>query len=277
MESIHFCGGLPRCGSTVLMNILQQNPRVFTTSSCAFADILSDSILLNSRSTTSLLAMSVKQSDEAMYGLVHGAVKGWFEALTNKPTIISKRPGWSNLFHLFPKSKFICLTRDLRDIVESFEKINKNLSVLHSFSDYGAYVPSMSLDEKYNYYFHSPQIGMHSMMHGDVRRMLDIHRQGNSNVMFIRYEDFTKDPSRILNDLCVFLDILPISHDLSNISQSELFEHDNVYFKQRSIHTTLSQFKYYTQPKRSLPDRFHQRVVEENRWYYEELYPEVLN
>ena len=32
MKTIHFCGGLPRSGSTILMNILQQNPRIFTTS-----------------------------------------------------------------------------------------------------------------------------------------------------------------------------------------------------------------------------------------------------
>jgi hypothetical protein len=28
MNKLHFCGGLPRSGSTVLMNILQQNPKI---------------------------------------------------------------------------------------------------------------------------------------------------------------------------------------------------------------------------------------------------------
>ena len=98
MESIHFCGGLPRSGSTVLMNILGQNSSVFTTGTCALYDILSNNIVTSTRSTKPLLAMSVDQADRAMYGFVHGAVKGWFEALTDKPTIISKRHGWSSFF-----------------------------------------------------------------------------------------------------------------------------------------------------------------------------------
>jgi len=29
MKTIHFCSGLPRSGSTLLMNIIQQNPEIY--------------------------------------------------------------------------------------------------------------------------------------------------------------------------------------------------------------------------------------------------------
>ena len=277
MESIHFCGGLPRSGSTVLMNILGQNSSVFTTGTCALYDILSNNIVTSTRSTKPLLAMSVDQADRAMYGFVHGAVKGWFEALTDKPTIISKRHGWSSLFHLFPQSKFICLVRDIRDVIESLEKINRNTSILHSYDEqHGTLVPAMCLNEKYAYYFHSPRC-VSTILQLEIVRMIEIHRQDPSKVMFIRYEDFTKEPNKTLKDIYGFLGINPVTHNLLNIPQSELIEHDNLYHPTRADHRTHSEFKYYTEPQRILPDGFHERIIQDNRWFYETFYPDVLS
>ena len=49
MKQLHFCGGLPRTGSTVLMNILQQNPEIFTTASDVYPEILNEQILVKFR------------------------------------------------------------------------------------------------------------------------------------------------------------------------------------------------------------------------------------
>ncbi len=68
MKQLHFCSGLPRTGSTVLMNILQQNPNIFTTTTDPFPEILDSNILQKSRTKEKFQAMSAKQADEAMYG-----------------------------------------------------------------------------------------------------------------------------------------------------------------------------------------------------------------
>jgi hypothetical protein len=57
MKQLHFCGGLPRTGSTVLMNILQQNPNIFTTSTDPFPAILNEQILIKSRYRETFQAM----------------------------------------------------------------------------------------------------------------------------------------------------------------------------------------------------------------------------
>ena len=81
----------------------------------------------------------------------------------------------------------------------------------------------------------------------------------------------------ILNKLYRFLNEVSIEHDLMNISQSELHEHDHAYFREKTDHKTHPKFKYYTEPQRVLSNIFHDRVVTENRWFYEAFYPEVLN
>ena len=276
MNNFHMCGGLPRSGSTLLMNILQQNPGIFTTGTCALYEILQEKILIKSRYSETFQAMSSEQADKAMYGLVHGATKGWFEALTDKPTVISKRHGWSNLFHLFPQSKYICLVRDLRDVVESFENVNKKTLALHSYSNAGTFIPAMHVHEKYKYYFEEAN-ALSGNLYTEIPRLMEIFKQGSGKVIFIRYEDLTKEPLYILDKLYKFLNEKSFDHNLMNIAQSELVEHDHAYFRERTDHKTLPEFRYYTEPNRELPDTFHKRVVDENKWFYEAFYPEVLN
>jgi sulfotransferase len=276
MNQLHFCGGLPRSGSTLLMNLLQQNPRIFTTGTCALSEILRDKILIKSRYSETFQAMSTEQADRAMYGLIHGATKGWFEALTNKPVVISKRHGWSGLFHLFPKSKYICLIRDLRDVVESFERVNSKTLSLHSYGDSNTVIPAMHIHEKYKHYFNESN-AFSVNLQTEVPRLMEVFKKDNSKVIFIRYEDFTKEPIYILKKLYNFLVEDYFDHDLMNINQSELFEHDHAYFREKTDHETLPKFRFYSEPKRILSNEFHQRVVKENIWFYESFYPEVLN
>lgn len=275
MESIHFCGGLPRSGSTVLMNILQQNPRIFTTGTCALYEILKDKILVKGRYSETFQAMSTDQADRAMHGLIHGATKGWFEGLTDKPIVISKRHGWSNLFHLYPKSKYICLVRDLRDVIESFEKVNQKTLSLHTFNDGQTFVPAMHIHEKYKYYVNEANAFSVNLT-TEVPRLMEVFKRDKTKVMFLRYEDFTKNPLYMLRKVYAFLNESQFQHDLDNIDQSTLFEHDHAYFRERTEHHTHPSFRMYAEPVRSLPDEFHAKVVKEHAWYYEAFYPEVL-
>jgi len=274
MNKLFFCGGLPRTGSTVLMNILQQNPRIFTTGTCALPDLLHQQVLIKSRYREQFQAMSLEQADKAMYGLIHGATKGWFEALTDKPVVISKNRSWSNLFHLYQDSKYICMVRDLRDIIESFEKINQRTLALHSFADDNALVPAMSESEKFGYYFKSYNV-LSDALGNDVVRMMEVFKKNPSRVLFIRFEDFTKDPNYILKKVYNHISEEYYLHDLDNINQSVLFEHDHAYFKERTDHQTAPSFQYYKEPQRTLSIRFQQEVLNNYKWFYEGFYPDA--
>jgi sulfotransferase len=276
MKTIHFCGGLPRSGSTILMNILQQNPRIFTTGTCALPDLISNHILIKSRYRESFQAMSTEQADKAMYGLVHGATQGWFEGLTPKPIVISKNRGWSSIFHLYNRSKYIVMVRDLRDIVESFERVNDKILALHAYGDAGVFTPAMHQHEKYKHYFDEPN-AFSDALQREVPRLMEVFKRTKNRVMFIRYEDFTVDPNQMLTKLYHFIEEEPFQHNLNKIEQSEVFEHDHAYFRERTDHKTLPTFRYFEQPVRTLPESFHNRILKEYRWFYEGFYPNELS
>lgn len=276
MNQLHFCGGLPRSGSTVLMNILQQNPKIFTTGTCALTEIISHHVLIKSRYREAFQAMSVQQADKAMYGFIHGATKGWFEALTGKPVVISKNRNWSSVYHLYPNSKYIVTVRDLRDIAESFERVNDKTTSLHAYGDSGVVVPAMHIHEKFKHYFSEPN-ALSGALNYEVPRMMEWFQRDKSKVFFLRYEDFTKEPILMLRKLYNFLELQWFDHDLNNIEQSELFEHDHSYFRERTDHVVQKKFRLFEEPKRSLSNVFQERTIKEHKWFYDAFYPEVLN
>jgi sulfotransferase len=275
MKNLHFCGGLPRSGSTILMNILQQNPNIFTTGTCALPDLLHQHILIKSRYREQFQAMSVEQADKAMFGLVQGATKGWFEALTKKPTVISKNRIWSNIFHLYKNSKYIVMVRDIRDIIESFERVNDRTLALHSFGDQMILTPAMHQHEKFKHYLEESN-SLSGPLITEVPRMMELFTKTKNKVMFIRYEDFVVEPIYMLKKLYNFLDEDYFEHDLDNIDQSEIFEHDHAYFREKTDHFTQRKFLYNHKPERTLPASFHKRVVNEFKWFYEGFYPDEV-
>jgi len=276
MKNLHFCGGLPRSGSTILMNILQQNPRIFTTGTCALPDLIHQHILIKSRYREQFQAMSVEQADRAMFGLVHGATKGWFEALTNKPTVISKNRSWSNIFHLYDKSKYIVMVRDIRDIIESFERINDKTLALHAYGDQHVLTPAMHEHEKYKHYLTEAN-SLSMPLTTEVPRLMEMFIKNKNKVMFIRYEDLVAEPIYMIKKLYNFIEEEYFEHDLNNISQSELYEHDHAYFRERTEHVTQTKFLYDHNPKRTLPKSFHDKVVKEFDWFYNGFYPDEIS
>lgn len=275
MKQLNFCAGLPRTGSTVLMNILQQNPEIFATSTDPFPEILSEQILIKSRYKESFQAMSCEQADSAMHGMALGATKGWYEGLTNKPVVISKSRQWSNLHHLFPNTKILVTVRDLRDIVESFDRVNNKIKALHTFGDNNILYGSMTETEKYHYHFKEVNAFSATLRH-EIPKYIDLFKNNPKRIKFIRYEDLLKEPVYMLQRICDFLGLEYFEHDLNKIEQSALFEHDNAYFREKTDHHTKPSLLPWKEPQRVLSDNFHKKIVNENTWFYKSFYPEVL-
>jgi len=272
MKTIHFCAGLPRSGSTVLMNILQQNPNIFTTATDALCNIISKNILIDGRKSEHFQAMNHEQADDAFYGMIHGAMQGWYSSLTNKPIVISKNRAWPQIHSLFPNSKFIVIIRDLRDVVESFDRFNCKIKALNTIDLKQRYYPSMTENQKYDSYFDTVN-AFSDALYNQIPRMMELFKQDFTKVKFVRYEDLIIDPNQMLNRIYNFLNIPTHKHDLNNIEQSYMFEHDNAYFMERTEHKTHRKFLINHNPKRLLSDGFHKKIINGHKWFYDAFYP----
>lgn len=272
-KRVHFCAGLPRSGSTVLMNILQQHPAIFTTPTDPLPYIVKDT-LTRCRYHEPFQAMDGTAADNALYRFVHGGVRGWYNGLTSKPVVISKNRNWPELLHLFPKSKTIALVRDLRSIIGSFDRVNEGLKATHTFNESGTFMPAMTDSEKFNYYFNQGNPLLDALQN-QLTKLVDIAQKGKGEVIVVRFEDFVSDPINELKQIHEFLDIQWFDYDLDNIQQSEIYEHDHAYFRERTSHKVQSSLTTYKQPDYQMSHELQRMIVNHNKDFYNMFYPEL--
>src|ERR1035437_4192885 len=115
-----FVSGLPRSGSTLLQNILAQNPRHYVTPTSGIIDILVN-IRNQWTQNSAFKALPPKQSEELLHNVLRYALEGYF-AHTDKQVCFDKSRGWLEYMEMAAaivgtqdKVKCLVTVRDLRD------------------------------------------------------------------------------------------------------------------------------------------------------------------
>lgn len=269
--------GLPRSGSTLLMNILQQNPILFSTATCPTPYLL-DSCRTTASSVVEFIAMKQDEMDKCFSEFIRHGFDGWFSALTTKPIVITKNRAWdifiNHLFHLYNSPKFIVCVRDVRDIICSFEKLSMNYPIW-TFGTKEDPVHLKSFEKRMEVYC--------TDMGGNLGRPLNhlphvyewMMKKPNNFFLF-KFEEFNEKPEEYISKLYNFLELPHYKHDLNNVQQTEQYEHDTAY-RALVSHKTESKLKKLEPSyiKMMTPSQ-SDLVINHNLWFYETFYPEVL-
>lgn len=123
---LHCLSGLPRSGSTLLCNILAQHPELHVTATSPLVGIV-ETIRDNWRGWHA--AVPDQGTDTRLYSTLGGALDGYHP----NPTV-DKNRNWLDNIETLDKVlgrevKFILTTRDLADVVTSFEMLwRRNLA-----------------------------------------------------------------------------------------------------------------------------------------------------
>ena len=274
MKQLNFCMGLPRSGSTVLMNILQQNPEVFTTSTDPLP-FLYDQSKIAASTVSEFIAMEQFTLNDAMMSFLREGSRGWFESLTDKPVVISKSRVWdtqlNTLFYINKNSKFIICVRDLRDIICSFEKLIDRLPVWKLGG-----MPHQPMDIRIQNYCTETESNLGRPLQQLPHVIEWMHKKPN-NFYLMRFEDFCDDPKATLSNIYNWLGISYYDHDLNNIKNSEIYEHDTAY---RSLvtHKTSSKFEKVTPSYPTmLTEDQSATIITNNSEFYQFFYPEIYD
>ena len=212
MKAFHVICGLPRSGSTLLCNILNQNPafNVVHTSPCAtdiqrlcagFTDV---------PEYKGLMAQSVFATDELMRekarGIIHKEHSGKGE------TCFDKNRHWGAmqfiLAQLFPGAKIICCVRDLRAVFGSFEKRWRRNPLIQL-------PPGPTIRARMQNQFHPD-----GMIGGALNGIEDLVLAENRSVMFLHYEALVQNPQMQLDRLYQHINESPYEHDFENVEST---------------------------------------------------------
>jgi len=124
-QTIYYQSSLPRAGSTLLQNIIGQNPAFHVTPTSGMIDlVLGARIGYNGNKEAQ--AGDKEMWKEGFYAFCQAGLNAYVANLTDKPCILDKNRNWAAsyplLANIFPNPKIIFMVRDLRAVFASMEK-----------------------------------------------------------------------------------------------------------------------------------------------------------
>lgn len=221
MKKVHFVSGLPRSCSTLLCNLLAQNPRVHSTGSSPLHEI--GYVARNVFKTEEVKSMQPLDAEKMYLDYVKGGILNAFESLTERPVVVDKNRSWvghlDQLFKIFPDAKVLVPIRDLRGIFSSMEKkFRKHPSPMNTIESQSP--PAWTtIERRIQGWASSPPIGI------AIERLHEAASRFKNRLYFVRAEDLTNNPKATMEKIWNYLEEEPFKHDFNNVEQYTI-EHD---------------------------------------------------
>ena len=227
MEKLFFQSSLPRAGSTMLQNILAQNPDIYATPTSGVLELVF-AARANYSESPEFKAQDAETMKKGYVAFCKSGMDAFYNAITDKKYVIDKSRGWGIHYDFITsirgeKPKIICLVRDLRDVFASMENNfrknpEKSQGIVNWSTGQGTTVP-----KRIDFWIQNPPVGM------AIERLQEIIRLGNdANILFVKYEDLCLRPESEMIRIYQYLDIPHFAHDFDNIEQVTK-EDDEVY------------------------------------------------
>jgi sulfotransferase len=216
---VHFIAGLPRSGSTLLANVLAQNPRFHTTGTSGVLEILFQ-VRNNWESLGEFQAMPPEASQSAKLRVLR-AILDAFHADSARPVVFDKSRSWLAYLEMAERilgrqARVLVPVRDLRDVLASFEKLWRQTSASAQIAQ----------EAKHYFEFQTVEGRCAVWARGDqpvglaYNRIKDALQRGFADRMhFVRFEELTRSPAATMARIYDFLAEEPFAHDFEHVEQ----------------------------------------------------------
>jgi len=227
VKNIFFNASLPRAGSTLIQNILMQNPDIYSTPTSGVIELLSTARTLYSNNDA-FRAQDAKTMKSGFKNFCNKGFFGFYDGVTDRPYVMEKSRGWLGYqdfveFFMGEKPKIVCMVRDLRSIFSSMEKNyrknpDKDPNIVNTVE-----LKNMTTTSRIDHYSVSPPIGPSLEWLSET-----FQRKQDKDILFIRFEDLTLEPERELKKIYNYLELPYFEHDFNNVQQLT-FENDVIH------------------------------------------------
>lgn len=217
MQQLFFQSSLPRSGSTLLQNILAQNPDFYTTPTSPLADYVTvmRDVYTNNPNVN---AQDEHQMKSAFKNICKRGIEGYFEALTDKKYVVDKSRVWMSDFDFLSfirdeEPKILCTIRDLRDVFTSNEK-NFRKNPHKSRANFGL-GDANTLPKRIDVWASS-----NNFTGNAIDSLNDAIRVGLADkVLFVKYENLCLYPEKTLKRVYDYLGVTEFKHNFDYVEQ----------------------------------------------------------
>lgn len=221
--TLHFVSGLPRSGSTLLCNVLAQNPRFHATATSGLLDLL-----FAVRTQWNLVPELRHEPDETLRRVMAWMLVG-FHPNAGREVVFDKCRGWTSEIELLEnvlrrQAKIIVPVRDVRDVLASLEKLYRRNVFRAKSTNSADYLQCQTVEGRCHFWLrHDQPLGI------AYGRIVDAMARGfKDRLHFVHFERFTAQPMTELAAIYAFLGEPHFAHDVRHVEQVTS-EDDSVY------------------------------------------------
>ena len=216
-EHIYFISGLPRSGSTLLCNLLCQNPRSRATSTSGVAEVLRG-IKDGWQNVSAFRAMPNGEMYDKLRQTLRAALFGYY-ADVEEPVVFDKSRVWPAYIEMLEgilphPVKILVTVRNLADVMASWELRYRETSALGRVPVPQG-VPVATVENRIKWYSASNHpIG------AAFNVIKDAFARGHEDKMHVvEFEALTKTPKATMMGIYEFLGEDPFEHDFEHVEQ----------------------------------------------------------
>ncbi len=216
MTDIHMIAGLPRSGSTLLCNILNQNPRFHATSTSGILEI----VLAIRNQWDNVVALKASKNKAGKNAVIKGILNNYFSTI-DRPVVFDKSRGWPAYIELAEhildrKIKILVPVRSIVDILASFEKLWRGQAHEWQFpQEKNHFFDWQTVDGRADIWMRNDQpVGV---AYNRIKDSID--RGFSDRMFFIEFDHLTQHPKATMNSVYRFLEEKSFEHDFNNVEQ----------------------------------------------------------
>ena len=218
---------MPRAGSTLLQNVLAQNPEIYATPTSGVLELVFSARQMYTESLE-FKAQDTETMNKGFVTFCREGMHGWYDAVTDKPYVVDKSRGWGVHYDFLDailgyKPKVLCMVRDLRQIISSMEKKFRENPLTQDPIVNHANMSGTSIAKRAEIWLNSQPVGL------ALERLSEIINRGwAQHIHFIKFEDFVTNPKVEIEKVYDYLEIERYNHDFKKVDQITK-EDDTVY------------------------------------------------
>jgi len=233
-KQIFFISGLPRSGSTLLCNILSQNPEFFVSKATSGCIEILFSIRNQWDRITEHQAEGINR--DQLKNVLKNVLNSYH--LTDKNIVFDKGRGWLSFietleFALDRPVKIICTVRSINEILASFEVLWRNTTGQSQWNiEQNNYEKTLTVQGRCELWSEAGQ-----PLGSAYNRVKDAVDRGlKDRLYFMEFDDLTYYPKQTIQNIYNFLGLKYYEHDFKNVPQYTKEDDDNIH-RIKNLHT----------------------------------------
>ena len=215
-KTLHYTSGLPRACSTLLQNLIAQNPEVHATGTSGVHEIMY--LAKAFFKTEEFRTIPQPKDGEALFlDFMRGGISSAFDNATDRPIVVDKCRSWIGsinlLFQINPDAKVLIPVRDIRGILSSLEKKFQQHPGFQLEMTQQDTAQIQTVEGRVRFWLDRPPVGI------AIQRLHEVARLHKDKVHFVHAEDLTSDPQGTMDKVWKYLGMEPFAHNPMNVEQ----------------------------------------------------------